>query len=434
MKLAPSWLALFLLAPGLRADFDAARWQYRRPVMPASTSGMARLNPDETLYKGSAARLSDVRILRDQTETPYVLRTLQGRNDYRDVQASMINKSVEPKVGVRFTLDAGANARHDRVRIDTQKHNFKQRVEVETSDDDRQWSIARDDAYIFDFSQGGNDVRILAVDFPVSTKRYLRVTVFGWSDIAAIDSAWLSYYDEQQASRDSVVRFQHPAAKQDAATQSTDVTLDIGYGGLPHDRLLLEIAPGLFNRAVSLEGSLDGQTWMPVGQGAIWRTSKAESLAVEFPEQWDRYLRVHIWNRDDQPVVVQSLTLQALVREIRFPLAGAGPYWLYYGNDGARQPSYDLASVLPEKSSSPDAIVKLGPQETNPAYRAPEKPFSDRNPMLLYTVLALAILGMGFVTFRFLKNVQSADATSSTAKPATAPEPASPRSDQPSSS
>jgi hypothetical protein len=76
-----------------------------------------------------------------------------------------------------------------------------------------------------------------------------------------------------------------------------------------------------------------------------------------------------------------------------------GPYWLYSGNPGAKQPSYDFASLAPASA------VSLGAPEPNPQYRAPARPWSDRNPHLLNFVLVAAVAIMGFITIRFLRKV-----------------------------
>jgi len=52
------------------------------------------------------------------------------------------------------------------------------------------------------------------------------------------------------------------------------------------------------------------------------------------------------------------------------------------------------------------STVNAAAQETNPGYRPPPPPvvpFSDRHPEVLYGVLGVAVLGLGFLTVRFLQ-------------------------------
>jgi len=57
--------------------------------------------------------------------------------------------------------------------------------------------------------------------------------------------------------------------------------------------------------------------------------------------------------------------------------------------------THNLASVSPLLNFSRYAV-------RNAAYRPPQKPWSDRYPALLYSVLAAAIVSMGYVAVRFL--------------------------------
>ena len=84
---------------------------------------------------------------------------------------------------------------------------------------------------------------------------------------------------------------------------------------------------------------------------------------------------------------------------------------MYYGNPSAKAPVYDLAAILRRQSPALETTPLVGEWQLNPDYRppaAPAKPWSERNPALLYGVLAAAIVVMGVVTVRFLIKVRGA--------------------------
>ncbi len=397
-----SGLACLLSSNG-RADFVPANWQFRRLIQMDRTASIVTVPIDAVVYKGSA-HLADVRVLRDQIETPYVLETLRGTANETELQPRMINKSVVSKTGLELTLDLGAASAHNRLRLTTPERNFKQRVRIETSDDAKRWAVARQDGYIFDFSQGDRRVSVLSVDYPVSTRRYMRATIFGWTDPKFVAGALLTHWVERADTRQTYTAFTQPAAVQDSQTQSTVYTIDLGFDGLPHDQLQLQVAPSLFYRAIEIETSKDEKEWTYAGQGVIYRTADGECLDLTFTEIWDRYLRFRIMNRDDQPLAVTSAAVNTIVRRVKLPAREAGPYWLAYGNPDGRLPSYDLNFVISQAAVAEMPAI-LGPPETNPGYRpkAPGvKPWSDRHPGILYSVLGVAIAGMAFVTIRFL--------------------------------
>ncbi|HEV2688157.1 MAG TPA: hypothetical protein VGV35_06375, partial [Bryobacteraceae bacterium] len=142
-------LSLLLAATAIaRADFDPAHWQFRRVISLDKPAPVASFPVDFTIYKGSRARLSDLRIVRDGGETPYLVRTLSGSREERELRPALLNEAVVPATGLEATLDLGAHPTHNRLRISTHQKNFKQRVRIDTSDDGRTWAIARDDGYI----------------------------------------------------------------------------------------------------------------------------------------------------------------------------------------------------------------------------------------------------------------------------------------------
>ena len=393
---------LACVALSARADFDPSHWQFRRAIPANKPAAVASVAIDLPIYQGSRARLNDLRILRDTSETPYVVRTLSGSREEREWKPVLLNKSAVPVTGVQATLDLNSHPAHNRLRIATRQKNFKQRVRIETSDDSRTWAIARDDGYIFDFSQGDRKVSVLSVDYPISTRRFVRLTIFGWSDPDYLDSAWLTDYTSGSGTSDSLATIA-ASASEDQKTKSTLLVADIGFDGLPHDRLQFAVGPGLFYRSVEIETSRDSKNWTFAGQGVISRTADRENSTVWFSEDWERYLRVRILNQDNPPLVVSRLTLIAYRRVVEFPATIAGQYWLYYGNPDAKQPAYDFA-----QTRSPEAqpvAFTLGREEANAAYRkpaTPAKPWSDQHPAMLYTVLIAAIVIMGFFAVQLL--------------------------------
>ena len=128
-----------------------------------------------------------------------------------------------------------------------------------------------------------------------------------------------------------------------------------------------------------------------------------ESLALVIPENHRRYLRVRIFNRDDQPLHIGPIQFEGLIRQLKFFAPTAGGYWLYYCNTNVSSPQYDLPALLARRKNA-EANWTLGAAEANPLYHpptAPKKPWSEQHPAILYTVLGGAVLTLGIATFRF---------------------------------
>ena len=399
-------LSLLCVAAVARANFDPAHWPFLRMATVSQPQQVSILPLDRTVYEGARADLADLRVVRDGREVPYVLETVAGAVEETALRAQILDRSVVPGVGLELTLDLGRAARHDRLRIATALTNFRVKVRIETSADRRQWALARADCYVFDFTERGRSISVLTVDYPLSTRRFVRATFFGWMRTDAVAGAWLTDYQERAAAWQTVA-VARPARVEDRETSL--LVFDLGAERLPHSRLLLETDAPLFHRASEIESSADRKEWRYIGSGVVYRFPDEESLTLDFPEQWDRYLRLRIFNGDDRPVSVGRALFETIERRVKWVPAEAGEYALYYGNPDARPPSYDLGAILARRVQAPEIVLAAGPERRNRAYQPPtlpEKPWSDRYPAVLYTVLGAAIVSMGYVAARFLLKVK----------------------------
>jgi hypothetical protein len=386
----------------LIADFNAPAWRYRRPISVTLPSPVSEFTVDAALYRDSAASLDDLRILRDNTETPYILQTLSGSRHLVEPAATLLNKAYVPGSGVQAILDLKGHHEHNRLRIATPLHNFKETVRLETSDDQHNWALVESEGLIFDILREDHSASETTVSYPTSTRRYVRLTIPGWTEPDNLRAVWLSDFAETGATRDAIATLV-PTVHEDAKAQTTELTVDLGSPGQPFDHIDLTVDPGLFLRTVEIAATNDLQHWYPTAGGVISRTADGEQLSLETSERTERYLKIIIFNADSAALHFGAVTLSGIRRVVKFSSAQAGAYFVYVGNPSARQPSYDFARVLPESGIA--AAAKLGTVSANPLFHLPERPWTDRNPWLLNGALMVAVIAMGFVTIRMLKKI-----------------------------
>ncbi|HTM51615.1 MAG TPA: DUF3999 family protein [Bryobacteraceae bacterium] len=404
-------LLLASLAQG--AGFDNKAWKYRTPLRVLEPGRLCVVPFDRTLYARARRDLADIRVVGGTEEVPFIIETLAGSVEQHTCLPAILNKSVIPETGVQITLDlekCKELRQHSRITFTTPEANFRQRVRIEASDDNRFWLVSREDGYIFDFSQGDRKLSVLSVDYPVSTRRFVRATIFGWTDTSSITGA-RSYYRVERPAERYILDAITPERTEDAATRSSLLTLDLGQSGLPHDRIRLEADRSDFHRATELEASDDGKIWRMVTRATIFRVREETSLAITYPQRYERYLRLRIFNGDNRPAPVQRVYVETLQRLLEFLPNAPGDFWLYYGNPQARPPVYDLVSILGRQSPMPRTTPVAGEWKINPDYQAPAeavKPWSERYPGVLYGVLGIAVLAMGVVTVRFMLKVKGA--------------------------
>lgn len=108
-----------------------------------------------------------------------------------------------------------------------------------------------------------------------------------------------------------------------------------------------------------------------------------------------RYWRLIVANGGDAPLRDINVELWGVPRRIVFAPTGAGSYRLLFGNAAAQAPVYDFASVHSVAAIQAAAPASLKALAYNAAFRKPERPWSERNPWVLWAALAVAIIGVG---------------------------------------
>jgi hypothetical protein len=414
MTRASKALLIFTLA-ATAAPIDLSSWKYRKKIPVAPGDGLAVVNLDREVYAAIGSRYYKMRVYRDNEEVPFIFGSPGRHLDDRMIGTEQVfDQSILPNVGLQFTVHHRHGGSHNKIDIFTDLKNFRNRVRVETSQDGSRWSVARDDGAIFNFSQDGREFSSTSVAYPVSRRPYLRVTIFGWTKNGSVTGAMV---DHQEIEREVFQTFATltPQVSQDTATRSTVALIDLGISGLPVSRLRVESSSPQFQRATGIETSDDGQNWSFSGGGTIARlpaTDFVEQSLVLSTGGGHRYFRLRIYNRDDRPIQVDKIVAEGPIEQLKFLASTAGSYWLYY--DGpepelSRMPEYDLGKVVAGQSlvEHPWALES---QEPSPFYRPPpmpKKPWSERHPAILYTVLGGAVLALGIATFRFAARLRT---------------------------
>jgi uncharacterized protein DUF3999 len=163
-------LSLFAAGAIARADFDPARWQFRRSIAIVHPMPVGSFTVDRSLYQGSRAQLADLRIVHDQKETPYVLPELEVPDEIPLVP------SISQETNTHTTLviaDAGFQGLpHDRVQLVIDAGQFYRSVKVESSRDSRKWRPIGE-GFIF----RTEDMGAYTVSFAEQWDRYLRIRI-----------------------------------------------------------------------------------------------------------------------------------------------------------------------------------------------------------------------------------------------------------------
>jgi hypothetical protein len=376
-------------------------------VLDVETLDHARPNQEDLRLYDSAGR-----------EVPYVLRVRRDVVFTNAFPAREFNRGVDGGAA-QISLDLGDRSEpHNQVEIDTAGNNFRRLVDVGGSADVARWSTLASAAIIFRFAAGGRSVEQLAVDYPVSQYRYLRIRVARdpETDRAAPEILGVRVRRSVHLAGEMMLTSGNMEGRDADRANSRPASIwrvDLG-GRIPIQQVLLNVGDGVFSRPFRLEEVDDPAAPVLLASGELTRhESAAGQLKVGFEERWARRLRLTVIDDRNPPLPLFGLTAEGAARQVVFDGASAAPgvMRLYYGSARALAPRYDLAARLPAESGRTATRVMLGPKRENPIYRPEPKPFSERSPWLVYVVLAAA----GIVLAAILVSLARASAASAAA-------------------
>jgi len=383
---------------------DPAQWEYRRKLTVKSPGvlHLVRLGPE--ILAHAQPDLADVRVMWQDGALPYAIETLSGSVEEQRFAARLTDQVKTPEGAVRFTLQAPAAARHSRVRIETAERGFRRKVKLESSDDGKAWDTVLDDGYVMVHEQDGSVWEALEVDYPASTRPYLRVTIADWPDVKTLAGAALLLRTVRAPLRQTVREFT-PKAEQGENPKESLLRMDFGEKPAPWSSLRVETAAKAFHRPARVSVSGDGKLWRTACAGVLFRTGKSETVTIECGEQRARYARLHIYNRDDEPVAVSKVAVEALVRMARFIPREEGEHSLWYGNPKAKPVSYDLAIVLDRDAPIERIVLIPGPERRYGDFLGEIKPWTEKHPVVLYTAVFAAAALIAAFTLRAMKKI-----------------------------
>ncbi len=407
------------------ADFSKTDWMYSRDILtPFSSnqaSGYVRLELDNTIA-GAGKNFKDVRVIGSEgREVPYQLVVEEASSRSAFYPAQIVNRSVDASGRLQFVIDLGKSGLlHNRIEIVSPSNNYKRQVSVYSSDvlaapTASSWNLLTDDGYIFKFYDDKTRFSTAEgiVDYPQSATRYVLVVVENGPEGTLLFGQANVFTHEVSVAKESKTPF-NAEIIQNSKEQTTELVVDLKAAGIPTREVTL-ISEGKekavnFSRTVRVFGSNDAASWSRVGEGYISRlvTPKfvGTNLSVSYPESSFRYYKIVVYNYDDAPLSLSpTLTFTQIIRAVVFEVRMPERYELYYGNEKAFAPRYDLARFFNflETTNLPEA--ELGEVRTNSDYVAPAAPvvpFSEKHPMVLNIILALLVVIIGGFIFLYV--------------------------------
>jgi hypothetical protein len=406
--------ALILLLAGA-ASPNIRYFQYERPIQNVPQQpAQACLVLDPTIFAHSSIGLSDLRLYRDRTETPYLIQTSAPISAPTEQTIAALNLgSRGGKVVFDAAMPTGAYAD---LQLKIAARDFIATVAV-TGSQHQTGPATKIGAYtVFDLTRQRLG-RSTVLHLPTSDFHFLHFMVSGLLKPEEISGLAVQQASAAKPAYVTVAETSQIAHK----GHSTLIELTVP-AHVPVDRITITppSAPSNFSRDAIIaaaeisttpasEGSLPPQSY--TSSGNLLRVHviqddhriDQENLQLDSPHEvfenpakWT----ISIDNGDDAPLLPTSVRLEMFERDICFQ-SSPGNYMLYFGDPALSEPRYDIGQFLVIHPTTA-AHVSAAPEQQNPELqpRPDERPFTEKHPALLWIALSLVILLLGIIALR----------------------------------
>jgi hypothetical protein len=410
MRLTALLLLFTLAAPAAEMQYS----RYERLVQSTPpTGGQACLVVDTEIFANAAPGLADLRLYRDNTETPYAIETSAPTTPTAQ-QIAPLNLG---RRGGQTVFDAAMPAgKYSDLELAVHGQDFIATVNVSGSQVQGEAATTQLGAFtIFDLSKQKLG-RSTILHLPESDFRFLHFRIAGPIAPDAVTGISVSRLSSSAPSYLAVAATEAIAQKGRSSVAEFTVLAHV-----PVDRVVFAAGsqPSSFSRGVTVsvqpvapKKTLDASEPPPVTfYGSLLRVHRVEDgqrideeqLSVDasgqgfdLPSKWT----IIVDNGDDAPIPFNSVRLEMLERKLCFDAAGAGQYKLYYGNAALQAPRYDYASLFVAQPGA--AWATTGTAQANPLYRPrpDDRPFTEKHPALLWIALLAVIAVLGVIALR----------------------------------
>lgn len=401
------------------AQIELADWQYQRTINTGDVAGYLRL-PLDHLVSRTSANWTDVRIINDNNqEVPYQIVSGDSIASAQKLDATLLNLSTDRAGNTSFVLDMGmAGSIHNAVQIVTSNPNFRRQVRVAASNtiasaESTTWKSVNNNGYIFKFTDPKTRMSTdqLMVTYPDNTSRYILVTITAGEE-GPLDINNASVRSISQGGRVSDIIQRDATITNNSKTHTTVLQFDLGEKGYISRGVTLLTDEVNFDRHTLIEASDEGNSWYLLGRGHVSSIKtdifEGRSLTLRYPEAKARFIRLVVYNADNQPITWKAEGVFELAKTWAVFDADRGrTYKLYYGNAQTRAPRYDISRIINYIQVGALPETTLGRETVNPDY-IPHEPspvaFSESHEWFLNSLLGVAVLVLGFGIFSYLKS------------------------------
>ncbi len=401
-------LAFTLMLSSFAATAQINTYRYKRNLNGISDQWQALTLPSEIFGK-LQSDLSDIRIYgtkgKDTIEVPFIIKENTATKTEQEVKYQLINK-VAGKDGNFITLVPETNTPINKIDLQIAQQNFDWLVRLEGSNDNNNWYTLLNNYRITGIKNQSISYQFTTLNFDNAQYRYYRI-FFNSKEQPKIEGAKISKLGiTNEKTRSAEIISFHVANNQKSKQTIIDVKLK---NAVPIVNIALDVLSNTdYYRPIKIECVTDSfktsekqnYNYLLLSEGFLTSIEKPE---FGFKSPFTDRIKITIENYDNQPLTVKNI----VVKEAQYELIArfvdtTYNYALYYGNNKANAPIYDLANFnqkIPETIKS----VMLEKETENPDLLIKADHSLVKNTYWLWALVAIAVIVLGYFAIRMLR-------------------------------
>lgn len=385
--------------------FGRQDFHYKRRLAPVEKEGWYNLILPVDVFQHVNSNYSDLRLLqiteKDSTEIPYLLKIKNDDVSEGFLNLEVLNKSTrDGKLYLTFKLNKGLEVNY--LDLSFEEDNYNGYVKLEGSNDQKEWFELVNHQRILSMQNNMINFQFATLNFPLTNYHYLRAAISTDKPLTFKSASFRTRKIKEGSFYTTAPKLVTSLLKKEKQTV-IEMNLPVIQ---PVSKASIQIqAQGDYYRAFSLEMLRDSaqapnQTWTyyfePLISGYL---TSIEPNQFQFEPVNSKKLRLIIYNEDNAPLKVQSITIAGPYIELTSQLK-PGANYLFYGNENLTPPTYDLIHFT---NQIPDTVKIISAD-------IEEKLFVDQpkasplleNKLWLWGAMALIIGLLGFATLKMI--------------------------------
>lgn len=392
---------------GVNAQMN--QYTYKRVLPDIKDTWHAVHIPDEVFNK-VASDLSDIRIFgitstNDTIEAPYVLKLKKGNVSQKEIPFTILNTVYNEK-GSYITLEIPTKQSTNQIQLDFEQSNFDWLITLEGSQDQKEWYTVAENYRILSIKNDLTKYKFTSLRFPEAQYHYFKIWIKNTKKPILKSANVINYevkkadYRKYEGSDFSIQNLK------DTKNTIVDVTLQmpvsISYIDIETEDdfdYYRPISIKYIADSIQVQQSKWKSNYRELSSGIL---NSIEDNIFTCKSTIAQKIRIVIDNHDNQPLKIKKVVVKGYQHELITRFTSPATYYLVYGNDTARMPSYDLNYVSTKIPNNMTAIMP-GIQEV--IDHAPPMIIQPlfTNKIWLWVVMFLIIVLLGGFTFSMMR-------------------------------